>query len=152
MMIKLLFISHTGSGEPPMAEFIMKHLVQKAGLSEKIYVSSARFEKEGAPLCQEGRDVLALHGIPFTNKKPLPVEWSTYDQFNYIFLMDNPQDPRLFNTMGGDVDSKISLLSTYAGYEGGIANPYGGASFEDAYHASEIACTKLLEKYKDWIE
>ena len=40
-MIKLLFLSHTGSGEPPMAEFIMKHLVKEAGLSEKIYVSSA---------------------------------------------------------------------------------------------------------------
>ncbi len=99
-MIKLLFLSHTGSGEPPMAEFIMKHLVKEAGLSEKIYVSSACLEKEGSPLCQEGKDVLAAHGIPATNKKALPLEWSTYDQFNYIFLMDNPQDPRLFNTMG----------------------------------------------------
>lgn len=107
-MIKLLFLSHTGSGEPPMAEFIMKHLVKEAGLSEKIYVSSACLEKEGSPLCQEGKDVLAAHGIPATNKKALPLEWSTYDQFNYIFLMDNPQDPRLFNTMGGDVDNKIS--------------------------------------------
>lgn len=54
-MIKLLFLSHTGSGEPPMAEFIMKHLVKEAGLSEKIYVSSACLEKEGSPLCQ-GRE------------------------------------------------------------------------------------------------
>ena len=151
-MIKLLFLSHTGSGEPPMAEFIMKHLVKEAGLSEKIYVSSARLEKEGSPLCPEGQEVLAAHGIPVTNKKALPLEWGTYNQFNYIFLMDSPQDPRLFNTMGGDVDSKISLLSTYAGCDGGIANPYKGASFEDAYHASEVACRKLLEKYKDWVE
>ncbi|WP_302482796.1 hypothetical protein [uncultured Dialister sp.] len=151
-MIKLLFLSHTGSGEPPMAEFIMKHLVKEAGLSEKIYVSSACLEKEGSPLCQEGKDVLAAHGIPATNKKALPLEWSTYDQFNYIFLMDNPQDPRLFNTMGGDVDNKISLLSAAAGYDGGIANPYKGASFEEAFQASGIACQKLLEKYKDWIE
>lgn len=151
-MIKLLFISHTGSGEPPMAEFIMKHMVKKAGLEEKIYVSSARLEKEGSPLCTDGLTVLAAHGIPFMNKKPMALEWRTYDQFDYIYLMDNPQDPRLFNTMGGDVDNKISLLSTYAGYEGGIANPYKGASFEDAYHASEIACRKLVEKFRDWVE
>ncbi|WP_297019091.1 hypothetical protein [uncultured Dialister sp.] len=151
-MIKLLFLAHTGSGEPPMAEFIMKQLIKEAGLEDRIYVSSARLEKKGGPLCEEGQKVLAAHGIPSTPKEALPLEWGTYDQYNYIFLMDNPQDPRLFNTMGGDVDNKISLLSAQAGYEGGIANPYGGATFEEAYHASDVACRKLLEKLKGWIE
>ncbi|WP_296974184.1 hypothetical protein [uncultured Dialister sp.] len=151
-MIRLLFLSHTGSGEPPMAEFIMKQLVKEAGLADQIYVSSARLEKKGGPLCEEGQKVLLAHGVPCTSKEALPLEWGTYDQYNYIFLMDNPQDPRLFNTMGGDVDNKISLLSAQAGYEGGIANPYDGASFEDAFHASDTACRKLLEKLKSWIE
>lgn len=151
-MIRLLFLSHTGSGEPPMAEFIMKQLVKEAGLADRIYVSSARLEKKGGPLCEEGQKVLLAHGVPCTSKEALPLEWGTYDQYNYIFLMDNPQDPRLFNTMGGDVDNKISLLSAQAGYEGGIANPYDGASFEDVFHASDTACRKLLEKLKSWIE
>ena len=114
-MIRLLFLSHTGSGEPPMAEFIMKQLVKEAGLADRIYVSSARLEKKGGPLCEEGQKVLLAHGVPCTSKEALPLEWGTYDQYNYIFLMDNPQDPRLFNTMGGDVDNKSSLLSAQAG-------------------------------------
>lgn len=122
-MIRLLFLSHTGSGEPPMAEFIMKQLVKEAGLADRIYVSSARLEKKGGPLCEEGQKVLLAHGVPCTSKEALPLEWGTYDQYNYIFLMDNPQDPRLFNTMGGDVDNKISLLSAQAGYEGGHCKP-----------------------------
>lgn len=54
-MIKLLFLSHTGSGEPPMAEFIMKHLVKEAGLSEKIYVSSDCLERKAPLSARKGR-------------------------------------------------------------------------------------------------
>ena len=47
-MIRLLFISHTGNNEPPMAQCIMNHLIQKAGLTDSLSVSAASFAKEGA--------------------------------------------------------------------------------------------------------
>ena len=152
MMIKLLFISHTGTGEPPMAQFIMKDLVKKAGLEEKIYVSSARFEKVGGPLCEEGRQVLKAHGVPCSPREALPLEWKTYDQYNYIYFMDNLQDPRIFNTLGGDVDDKLRLLSSAYGDDSGISNPYGRGSFEKAYDQSEKACRILVRKFRDWVK
>lgn len=152
MMIKLLFISHTGTGEPPMAQFIMKDLVKKAGLEEKIYVSSARFEKVGGPLCEEGRQVLKAHGVPCSPREALPLEWKTYDQYNYIYFMDNLQDPRIFNTLGGDVDNKLSLLSSAYGSEEGISNPYGRGSFEKAFRDSEEACKILVQKFREWVK
>ena len=39
-MIRLLFISHTGNNEPPMAQCIMDHLIQKAGLTDSLSVSA----------------------------------------------------------------------------------------------------------------
>ena len=42
-MIRLLFISHTGNNEPPMAQCIMDHLIQKAGLTDALSVSAASF-------------------------------------------------------------------------------------------------------------
>ena len=151
-MIRLLFISHTGNNEPPMAQCIMDHLIQKAGLTDSLSVSAASFAKEGAPLSKAAQETLSAHGIPYTMKKTFPIAWKTYDDYDFILLMNDKNNPDIFNTMGGDVDNKISLLSAAAGYDGGIANPYQGASFEEAFQASDIACQKLLEKYKDWIE
>ena len=47
-MIRLLFISHTGNNEPPMAQCIMNHLIQKAGLTDSLSVSAASFAQGGA--------------------------------------------------------------------------------------------------------
>lgn len=54
-MIRLLFISHTGNNEPPMAQYIMDHLIQKAGLTDALSVSAASFAKEGAPFPRRRR-------------------------------------------------------------------------------------------------
>jgi protein-tyrosine phosphatase len=37
-MIKILFICHGNICRSPMAEFVMKDLVQKANLQDKIYI------------------------------------------------------------------------------------------------------------------
>ena len=71
-MIRLLFISHTGNNEPPMAQCIMDHLIRKAGLAEALSVSAACFDKEGASLSKTAQETLSAHGIPCTEKRPSP--------------------------------------------------------------------------------
>ena len=44
-MLKLLFITHSGSCRPPMAEFIMKSLIARSRQDDKIYASSAHLQK-----------------------------------------------------------------------------------------------------------
>ena len=63
-MIRLLFISHTGNNEPPMAQYIMDHLIQKAGLTDSLSVSAASFAKEGAPLSKPAQETLSAHRHP----------------------------------------------------------------------------------------
>ena len=65
--------------------------------------------------------------------------------------MNDKNNPDIFNTMGGDVDEKIHLLSEYAGKEADIPNPHKGAAFEDAYEEEEKACEGLLKKLEAWI-
>lgn len=150
-MIRLLFISHTGNNEPPMAQCIMDHLIQKAGLTEALSVSAACFAKEGASLSKAAQETLSAHGVPYTEKKAFPIAWKTYDEYDFILLMNDKNNPDIFNTMGGDVDEKIHLLSEFAGEEGDIPNPHKGGTFEDAYEEEEKACEGLLKKLEAWI-
>ena len=150
-MIRLLFISHTGNNEPPMAQCIMDHLIRKAGLTEALSVSAACFAKEGASLSKAAQETLSAHGIPYTEKKVFPIAWKTYDEYDFILLMNDKNNPDIFNTMGGDVDEKIHLLSEYAGKEADIPNPHKGGTFEDAYELEEKACKGLLKKLEAWI-
>ena len=150
-MIRLLFISHTGNNEPPMAQCIMDHLIRKAGLTKSLSVSAACFAKEGASLSKAAQETLSAHGIPYTEKKAFPIAWKTYDEYDFILLMNDKNNPDIFNTMGGDVDEKIHLLSEFAGEEGDIPNPHKGATFEEAYEEEEKACEGLLKKLEAWI-
>lgn len=150
-MIRLLFISHTGNNEPPMAQCIMDHLIRKAGLAEALSVSAACFAKEGASLSKAAQEILSAHGIPYTEKKAFPIAWKTYDEYDFILLMNDKNNPDIFNTMGGDVDEKIHLLSEFTGEEGDIPNPHKGGTFEEAYELEEKACEGLLKKLEAWI-
>ena len=150
-MIRLLFISHTGNNEPPMAQCIMDHLIRKAGLTEALSVSAACFAKEGASLSKAAQETLSAHGIPYTEKKAFPIAWKTYDEYDFILLMNDKNNPDIFNTIGGDVDEKIHLLSEFAGEEGDIPNPHKDGTFEDAYEEEEKACEGLLKKLEAWI-
>ena len=45
-MIKILFVCHGNICRSPMAEFVMKDLVKKAGLSDEFYIASAATSTE----------------------------------------------------------------------------------------------------------
>ena len=45
-MIRILFVCHGNICRSPMAEFIMKHLVNQSGCEDKFYISSAAATSE----------------------------------------------------------------------------------------------------------
>ncbi len=150
-MIRLLFLSHSKSSETPMAEFIMDSLIQEYDLAHEISIDSACIEGNGLPLSLDGQEILKSRGIPCTMKKAFPLAWKTYDEYDFILLMDEDSRPYLFNILGGDVDEKIHLLSEYGGDEKNISNPYQGGSFAQAFEEAEAGCKGLLAKLEDWV-
>ena len=69
-MIKILFVCHGNICRSPMAEFVMKDMVQAAGLQDEIYVESAATSTEeiGNPVYPPARRKLAEHGIGCAGK------------------------------------------------------------------------------------
>ena len=69
-MIKILFICHGNICRSPMAEFVMKDLVRKAGLESQFHIASAATSTEeiGSPVYPPARRKLAEHGIKCSGK------------------------------------------------------------------------------------
>ena len=65
MMKRILFVCHGNICRSPMAEFVMKDLVRKAGLEQAFYVESAATSTEeiGNEVYPPARRKLAEHGI-----------------------------------------------------------------------------------------
>ena len=64
-MKKILFVCHGNICRSPMAEYIMRDLVKKAGLEDEFQVASAATSREeiGNPVYPPARRKLAEHGI-----------------------------------------------------------------------------------------
>ena len=64
-MTHILFVCHGNICRSPMAEFIMRDLVQKAGLAGEFSIASAATSREeiGNPVYPPAREILARHGI-----------------------------------------------------------------------------------------
>ena len=65
IMIKILFICHGNICRSPMAEYVMKDMVEKAGLAQHFEIASAATSTEeiGCGVYPPARQKLAQHGI-----------------------------------------------------------------------------------------
>ncbi|MBO5117180.1 MAG: low molecular weight phosphotyrosine protein phosphatase, partial [Treponema sp.] len=83
-MIKILFICHGNICRSPMAEFVMKDLVQKANLQDKIYIESAATSTEelGNGMHRGTVTKLTQENIPFTNHRARQITAQDYNNFD----------------------------------------------------------------------
>lgn len=89
-MIKILFLCHGNICRSPMAEFIMKDLVKKVGLEQKIIIESAATSTEeiGNPVYPPARRKLAEHGIDCSGKRARQLQNSDYEKYDLLIGMD----------------------------------------------------------------
>ena len=88
-MIKVLFICHGNICRSPMAEFVMKDLVEKAGLSTQFEIASAATSTDeiGNPVYPPARRKLAEHGISCAGKTARQMIRRDYETYDYIIAM-----------------------------------------------------------------
>ena len=151
-MIKILFICHGNICRSPMAEFIMKDLLTKQGLTDQFYVASAATSTEeiwngvGNPVYPPARKELAKHGISCDGKRAVQVTKADYARYDYLICMDSNNVRNLERIIGTDVDNKVSMLLDYAGRQGqSIADPWYTGDFSRTYKDIEEGLVGFLE-------
>ncbi len=146
-MIKILFVCHGNICRSPMAEFIMKDLVEKAGLSGLFEIASAAVSREeiGNPVYPPARRKLAQHGISCLGKTARQLSSSDYDRFDMIICMDAWNLKNARRIAAEDPDRKISLLLDYTDRAGeDIADPWYTGDFDEAWDDISYGCKGLL--------
>lgn len=147
-MTKILFVCHGNICRSPMAEFIMKDLVEKAGQENQFHIASAATSAEeiGHPVYPPARRKLSEHGIGCAGKTARRLKKTDYQEYDLLIGMDSENIRDMRRICGGDPEGKIRLLLAYAGHPNReVADPWYTGDFETAWEDIAEGCFHLLE-------
>ena len=149
-MKSILFVCHGNICRSPMAEFVMKDLVKKAGLEHQFTIASAATSTEeiGNPVYPPARRKLAEHGIGCGGHAARQLRRDDYDRWDYLVGMDSANLRNMHRICGGDPDGKISLLLDWTGHPGSVADPWYTGDFEATWQDVLAGCQALLEQIR----
>ncbi|MBQ1186205.1 MAG: low molecular weight phosphotyrosine protein phosphatase [Clostridia bacterium] len=130
-MNKILFVCHGNICRSPMAEFIMKQMVEQRGVAEKFHIESCATSNEeiGNPVYPPARQVLQKRGINCVGKRARRITKGDYDRFDYIVCMDSNNIRNLKLMFPNDNGEKISKILSFAGIDRDVADPWYTGDF-----------------------
>ena len=146
-MIKILFVCHGNICRSPIAEFVMKDLVKKAGRANEFHIASAAVSREeiGNPVHPGTRKILKEHGISTAGKYARQMTKQDYEDYDYLIAMDRWNIRNMMRILGEDPQQKIHLLLDFADSHGDIADPWYTGNFEVTYRDVVRGCEGLLK-------
>ena len=150
-MVRILFICYGNICRSPMAEFIMKDLVKKAGLETQFVIESAATSTEeiGNPVYPPARRKLAEHGVSCAGKTSRQLTRADYGRYDLLIGMDRANLRNMHRICGGDQDGKIRLLMEFTGRPGEVADPWYTGDFDAAWRDVLEGCQGLLKDLTD---
>ncbi len=150
-MTRILFVCHGNICRSPMAEFVMKDLVEKAGLETEFLIESAATSTEeiGNPVYPPARRKLAEHGISCAGKTSRQLIRADYGQYDLLIGMDRANIRNMNRICGGDPEGKLHLLMEYTDHPGDVADPWYTDDFEITWRDVLAGCKGLLQAVKE---
>ncbi len=131
-----------------MAEFVMKQMVEDAGVADRFEIASAATSTEelGNDIYPPVKRLLHEKGIPCKGHRAHQITRSEYAHYDHIIVMDNYNIRNLERVVGPDTEHKVSRLRDFTQSPGEIADPWYTGEFNLTYRQVTESCRALLDK------
>ena len=149
-----MFVCHGNICRSPMAEFVFKDIIKKAGRDAEFFVASSATSTEeiwggrGNPVYPPAREELARHGISCDGKRAVQLCRADADKYDLFVCMDSANVRNAHRILGESANGKIYKLLDFA--DGGdVADPWYSDRFDIAIGDIKRGCEALYKKLND---
>lgn len=147
--MKILFVCTGNTCRSPMAAALMNKITQENDMD--VTCSSAGiFAKAGDKASKHAIEAMKEYDLNISSHSATPLTESIIDDYDLILTMTDGHKA-MISTHAPD---KIFTICEYAGFNGEIADPYGGSLNEYKQTAEDIydCLTDIAEKIYDLLE
>ncbi|PJG82339.1 low molecular weight protein-tyrosine-phosphatase [Caviibacterium pharyngocola] len=149
--IRILFVCLGNICRSPMAEYIMREKIRRAGLEKRIITASAGTSgwHDGEGMHCGTAEILELHNIAdngFISRKVRSKDWQNFD---YLVAMDN-ENLRDLEALFGHHPQKLFQIATLCPTleVDHIPDPWYTKNFAQTYALLDQCCDALLDKIR----
>ena len=151
-MVNVLFICLGNICRSPMAEAVMKDLVKKEGLEDKITIDSAGTGKwhVGKPPHEGTRRILDRYSISYKGQKARQLTAEDLSRYDYLIGMDSENVGNIRRLAGYKKTGTIQRLLDYLEDSPvtDVPDPYYTGNFDEVYEMVSKSCVNLLNEIK----
>ena len=159
-MKKIIFLCHGNICRSPMAEYVMKDLVKKAGREDEFEITSGAVSDEewGNPIYPPAQRKLREKGVAFGHHSAHKISAAEFEAQDLVIVMDRSNlrwlswivrdyesAPAGEALAGSGIKGKVHMMMSFAGLSRDVADPWYTGDFEQTYQDVLAGCTKLLE-------
>ena len=146
---KILFVCHGNICRSPMAEFVMKDLLAKAGITDVSVESAAlRTDEIGNDIHYGTRGILVKYGIPFASRSAWQLTAAKVSEYDMIVGMDAYNMADLKRLVYPEDMGKVFKMLELTGLSRDVADPWFTGNFEATYEDVLAGCTAILESVR----
>ena len=140
-MVKILFVCHGNICRSPMAEFVLKDMVKKAGVADRFHIESVAVSREelGNPVYPPARREMQRHGVSCDGHHARQITQADVDKFDHIFYMDSSNARYLSRMFPGETKFRSFLNRN-------VADPWYTGDFTQTWLDICEGCQNILEE------
>lgn len=143
---RILFVCHGNICRSPMAEFVMRDLVERRGLAGSFEIASAATHDDviGSPVHPGTRRILAAAGISCEGKTARRLRRADAGEWDLFVGMDAANLRDMRRQLGRAAEGRCFTLLEFADSDRDVADPWYTGDFDVTYDDVLAGCTGLL--------
>ena len=149
--MNILFVCTGNTCRSPMAELVLRKMINEAHLDGEVFVASSATSREeiwgdvGNPVYPPAARELAKHGIDSKGKRAVQLRADDYEKYDAFIVMDDKNLRNSLRIFSSDPEGKLMKLMDFTTRGGDVADPWYTDRFDIAYGDIYEGCLGVMK-------